>query len=134
MTVERGNLPSSERCGGSRLMVGDNTYTIAPPLRREWPLTCQGLPAPQHNRPPYRSVMRVNADGAGHMRGNRDICYRYYTRFSHRAPQAAPEDDGCSAVNWTYSGRHTNKCDEPSRNAPMLRLRWPFLGESYLLI
>ena len=59
MTVERGNLPSSERCGGSRLMVGDNTYTIAPPLRREWPLTCQGLPAPQHNRPPYRSVMRM---------------------------------------------------------------------------
>ena len=32
------------------------------------------------------------------------------------------------------SGRHTIKCDEPSRNAPMLRLRWPFLGESYLLI
>ena len=49
-------------------------------------------------------------------------------------PHAAPEDDGCSAVNWIYSGRHTNKCDEPSRNAPMLRLRWPFLGESYLLI
>ena len=59
MTVERGNLPSSERCGGSRLMAGDGMYTIAPPLRREWPLTCQGLPAPQHNRPPYCSVMRM---------------------------------------------------------------------------
>ena len=26
-----GNLPNSERCGGSRLMAGDSTYTIAPP-------------------------------------------------------------------------------------------------------
>ena len=33
VTVERGNLPNSERCGGSRLMAGDNTYTIAPPWR-----------------------------------------------------------------------------------------------------
>ena len=31
VTVERGNLPNSERCGGSRLMAGGNTYTIAPP-------------------------------------------------------------------------------------------------------
>ena len=31
VTVERGNLPNGERCGGSRLMVGDNTYTIVPP-------------------------------------------------------------------------------------------------------
>ena len=47
MTVERGNLPNSEWCGGSRLMAGDSTYTIAPPLRREWPLTYQRLPAPR---------------------------------------------------------------------------------------
>ena len=52
VTVERGNLPSSEQCGRSRSIAGGNTYTIAPPLRREWPLTSQGLPAPQHNRPP----------------------------------------------------------------------------------
>ena len=44
---------------GRRSITGVSTYTIAPPLRREWPLTCQGLPAPQHNRPPYRSVMRM---------------------------------------------------------------------------
>ena len=50
MTVERGNLPSSERCGRSRAITGVSTRAIAPPLRREWPLTCQGLPAPQHNR------------------------------------------------------------------------------------
>ena len=31
MTVERGNLPNSERCGGSRLMAGDSMYTITPP-------------------------------------------------------------------------------------------------------
>ena len=44
--VERGNLPNSKRCSGSRPMAGDNTRTITLPLRREWPLTCQGLPAP----------------------------------------------------------------------------------------
>ena len=27
VTVERGNLPNSEQCGGSRLMAGDDTYT-----------------------------------------------------------------------------------------------------------
>ena len=31
-----------------------------------------------------RGSRDIYADGAGHMRGNRDICYRYYTRFSHR--------------------------------------------------
>ena len=46
VTVERGNLPNSELCGGSRPMAGGNTHTTTPPLRREWPLTCQGLPAP----------------------------------------------------------------------------------------
>ena len=43
VAVERGNLPNSERCGGSRLMTGGDTHTITPPLRREWLLTCQGL-------------------------------------------------------------------------------------------
>jgi len=46
VTVERGNLPNSERCGGSRPMAGGNTHTTTPPLRREWFLTCPGLPAP----------------------------------------------------------------------------------------
>ena len=77
MTVERGNLPNSERCGGSRLMAGDNTYTITPPLRREWPLTCDGLPAPQTNRPPYCSVMRTASATSV---ATRDICCRYYLR------------------------------------------------------
>ena len=46
VTVERGNLPNGERCGGSRPMAGGNTHTTMPPLRREWFLTCHGLPAP----------------------------------------------------------------------------------------
>ena len=40
-------------------MAAGNTHTITPPLRREWPLTSQGLSAPQTNRPPYCSVMRT---------------------------------------------------------------------------
>ena len=55
--VERGNLPNSKRCSGSRPMAGDNTRTITLPLRREWPLTCQGLPAPQTRRLPYCSII-----------------------------------------------------------------------------
>ena len=59
VTVERGNLPNSKRCSGSRPMAEGNTHTITPLLRREWPLTYQGLPAPQTESPPYRSVMRT---------------------------------------------------------------------------
>ena len=41
------------------ITAGGDTHTITPPLRREWLLTCQGLPAPQTESPPYRSVMRT---------------------------------------------------------------------------
>ena len=59
LAVERGNLPNSMQCDVSRFMTGNNTSTITPPLRREWSLTCQGLPAPQSSRPPFRNVMRM---------------------------------------------------------------------------
>ena len=46
VAVERGNLPNSERCSRSRLMAEDNSHTMTPPVRREWVLLRQDLPAP----------------------------------------------------------------------------------------
>ena len=37
VTVERGNLPNSNRCSGSRPMAEGKTHTITPPLDRVLP-------------------------------------------------------------------------------------------------
>ena len=64
VTVERGNLLNSKRCSGSRPLAAGNTHTITPPLRREWALNCQGLPAPPTDSPP---VPQRYADGGARL-------------------------------------------------------------------